>query len=714
MNIPRILSREFRIQPCFINNVISLFQEKATIPFIARYRKEATGGQDETFLRKFLERFDYLSGLKERKASILKTIKEQGRLTTPLLEKIEGCSDKSELEDIYLPYKPKRKTRASVAKEKGLEPLLKGLLDKARDPSCIPEEEAEHFLDPEKGVNSVEDALQGASDLYAGIVAEKPGNRKVIREYLVKEGKFVSRARPAFKGKKSKYEMYYDYRVPVKKIASHNMLAMRRGEKEGALFFDVQADPEKILEKLYTMELRAFDTPVSSFLKNSIKDSYSRLMKPSICSEIRIGKKKEADLDAIATFENNLRSLLLSPPSRALPVLAIDPGFTTGCKVAALSGTGKFLEHSVIFPTGSIKQKKRAKETLFRLITTHFPRFIAIGNGTASRETERFVKQFLREQQRENSPQVLFVCEAGASVYSASESAIQEFPDKDISVRGAISIGRRLLNPLAELVKIDPKAIGVGQYQHDMDQALLKKKLEDVVESCVNFVGVDVNTASYELLCFVSGINSSVAQNIVKRVKEKGPLKTRQELMKVTGVGKKVFEQASGFLRIKNGANPLDDTSVHPERYGLVKKIAAGLGVSEKELIGSKALLDKIVPLRFADETTGRFTLSDIVSELEKPGQDPGADFTYARFDEKVHSIADLSEGMELQGVVTNVANFGAFVDIGVHQDGLVHVSKLNSNFVKNPRDVVRVGEQVQVTVLKIDRELKRISLSML
>jgi protein Tex len=713
MNIPQLLASELTLKPYQVENALQLFAEGATVPFIARYRKERTGEMNEVQLRDLLDRYTYLTELEERKAAILKSIAEQGKLTDALQQQIEACLQKNELEDLYLPYRPKRRTRATIAREKGLEPLATWIksLNQPTAAAVALESEAAKYISEEKGVTTIEAALQGASDILAEEVSEQAHLRAHLREYLLDTGLFVSTVKPDFPEGTTKFEMYRQYQAKVKSIAPHNLLALCRGEAEGILDFDLTFDEDTVLAYLESEVMRSKQPPVRSFYREMLKDAFNRLMKNSLISEIRAAKKLEADIESISTFEANLRELLLSAPAGMKPTLGIDPGFRTGCKVVALDQTGKFLEYQTIFPHQSEGARQQAAETLKRMITTHQVQLIAIGNGTASRETDEFVATVLKSMDR--SPIKVIVNESGASIYSASKVAIEEFPDQDITVRGAISIGRRLQDPLAELVKIDPKSIGVGQYQHDVDQKLLKKKLDETVESCVNYVGVDLNTASKQLLTFVSGINASIANNIVAYRNQNGAFTNRRELLKVPKLGPKAFEQAAGFLRIRDGKNPLDNTAVHPESYKVVEAIAKDLEVSLQQVTQVAERLKKTDLKKYVTDTIGEPTLRDILAELEKPGRDPRAEFKYATFQEGIKEISDLKPGMQLEGVVTNVANFGAFVDIGVHQDGLVHVSQLADRFVSDPKQIVKVGQVVKVHVLEVNESLKRISLSM-
>ncbi|MBE9224413.1 RNA-binding transcriptional accessory protein [Phormidium sp. LEGE 05292] len=713
LNIPQLLAQELSIAPSQVQNALDLLAEGATIPFIARYRKERTGALDEIQLRNISDRFTYLTELEERKASILDAIASQGKLTDELKTKIESTLQKNELEDLYLPYKPKRRTRATIAREKGLEPLaefIKSLNDRNAKPVPL-ETEAAKYISEEKGVKTAEDALKGASDILAEEVAEKAELRAYLREYFLEEGVLVSRIKEEHPEGSTKFEMYRNYQIRVRNIAPHNMLALLRGESEGILDLDLAFDDSFVLSYLESQNIKTKIPQIKQFYQEMLKDAFNRLMKTSLITEVRTEKKAFADLESIQTFEGNLRELLLSSPAGMKPTLAIDPGFRTGCKVAVLSETGKFLEYQAIFPHQSAAQRTQAANTLKSLIQKYNIELIAIGNGTASRETDEFVVEVLKEIDRK--PIKVIVNESGASIYSASDVAISEFPDLDITVRGAISIGRRLQDPLAELVKIDPKSIGVGQYQHDVDQKLLKKKLDETVESCVNYVGVDLNTASKELLTFVSGMTPTVAKNVVSYRNENGAFKNRRQLLKVPKLGPKAFEQAAGFLRIRGGENPLDNTAVHPESYGVVEAIAKDLSVPLNNITQIAEKLKTTNLNKYVTDKVGLPTLRDIFSELEKPGRDPRAEFKYATFKEGIKEISDLKVGMELEGIITNVANFGAFVDIGVHQDGLVHISQLADRFVKDPKEIVKVGQVVKVQVMEVNEKLKRISLSM-
>lgn len=691
-----------------IENTVALLQEGATIPFIARYRKERTGELDEVALRDIQDRFSYFSELEERKLTVLKSIEEQGKLTPELTARIAGTRLKTELEDLYLPYKPKRRTKATVARERGLEPLA-DLIAAQEATAGTPEEAALPFVAPEREVPHAAAALEGAGHILAERIAEDADLRAYVRRLTGEEGILASRVASDKKDAVTKFEMYYDFQEPLKDVPSHRMLAMRRGEKEEVLFLSIVAPVEDILSGLKTRYICSASI-FGPFLEGVVEDAYKRLMAPSIEVELRLEAKQKADEAAIRVFADNLRALLLAPPAGGKRVLGIDPGLRTGCKLAAVDETGRFLGHAVIYPHTGEGKAEAARRDLLRFLEAHDCGMVAVGNGTGGRETEQFVREVLSAAGK--GAQVVMVNEAGASVYSASEIAREEFPDLDLTVRGAISIARRLQDPLAELVKIDPKSIGVGQYQHDVSQTLLKKTLDAVVESCVNYVGVDLNTASWALLSYVSGLGPSLARAIVRHRDENGPFAERAALLAVPRFGSKAFEQSAGFLRIRDGIHPLDATAVHPERYALVESMAADLSVPLAELAKNPSLAERIHLSRYVTESVGLPTLRDILEELKKPGRDPRKEFRVAAFRDDVREISDLTEGMVLQGVVTNVTAFGAFVDVGVHQDGLVHVSHLADRFVRDPHEAVSAGQVVTVKVLAVDRERKRISLS--
>jgi protein Tex len=673
--------------------VIGLLDDGATVPFIARYRKEATGNLDEVQIRDIQQKLEYFRELEERRETVLKSIEEQGKLTPELKARIEAVLEKNELEDLYLPYKPKRRTKASIAREKGYEPLAQRIWDQ-KEPLG----------------DQAEEALEGARHIIAEWISENAGFRKAVRGMMMAEGIVASRAIEGAPDPEGKFQMYAQYSEPAAKIPSHRMLAIRRGAKEGVLSFEIELDEQKPLAWLRSQIVRA-PGEWAAHLEEAVTDSYHRLLNPSMQTEVRLELKDRSDEEAIKVFRENLENLLLAPPAGMLTVLAIDPGIRTGCKLAVVDDTGKFLESSVMYPFEPKNDLAGSVRTLASLVARHNVQAIAIGNGTASRETAGFVQDFLRQANLSKIFSVS-VSESGASVYSASEIARQEFPDLDLTIRGAISIARRLQDPLSELVKVDPKSIGVGQYQHDVDQRRLKQSLEATVESCVNRVGVDLNTASWALLRYVAGINERTALKIMEYRNEHGKFRSRVQLNAVAGFGPKTFEQAAGFLRIRGGENPLDMTAVHPESYPVVEKIAASLGVTTGELIAKPELVEKVTLEGFATETVGMYTLGDIREELRKPGRDPREKFVAPHWREDVKEIADLKPGMTLEGVVTNVTRFGAFVDIGVHQDGLVHVSELSHRFVKEAGEVVKAGQIVKVQVLAADPKAKRIALS--
>ena len=687
--------------------VIELLDEGGTVPFIARYRKEQTGNLDEVQIRDIEDKLSYFRDLVDRRETILSSIAEQGKLTDELKARIEAALDKSELEDLYLPYRPKRRTKATMAREKGLEPLALYLWAQEAGAEPLPELAAK-FVDADKGVSSTEEALEGARHILAEMISEDADLRKALRQLMFHEGVVVSRKRTDAVDEQEKFKMYYEFREPVKALPSHRMLAIRRGENENVLYFLIELDPARSVAVLRSRILRAAGdwTPQ---LDLAIEDSWDRLLNTSIQGEIRLELKKRSDAEAIQVFRDNLHHLLLAPPAGPISVLGIDPGIRTGCKIAIVDETGKFLANDVIYPHQPRNDKAGASATLERLLRQHSVRAIAIGNGTASRETDAFVRDFMREKQLDGIFSVT-VSESGASVYSASDVARQEFPDLDLTVRGAISIARRLQDPLSELVKVDPKSIGVGQYQHDVDQRQLQQSLESVIESCVNGVGVDLNTSSWTLLRYVAGITERTAVNIVKFRDENGRFRSRVQLKQVPGIGPKTFEQSAGFLRIREGENPLDMTAVHPESYAIVEQIAESLGVPIAELIKNPELLEKVDRSRLS---AGTYTLNDILEELRKPGRDPRDKFVAPSFKDEVREIADVQPDMVLEGVVTNVTKFGAFVDIGVHQDGLVHISELSNRYVKDPSEVVKAGQIVKVKVLSADAKTKRIALSM-
>ncbi len=713
MELIDFVSTELKIAKTQVQSSLKLRDEGGTVPFIARYRKEATGNLDEVQLRNIFDRFDYLTELESRKKTILQSIEEQGKLTDELKAKILNCFQKNELEDLYLPYKPKRRTRATIAKEKGLEPLA-GLIKVANLNNELQfnlTEAALSFVSTDLGVANIDEALAGASDIIAEEVSEVADYRNYIREYISQKGKFKSSIKGDFPVGTTKYETYREFEKNVADITPHAMLALRRGESEGILNLDLEFDDTLIFDYLQKMYVKTSSKQLIEFLGNSLRDSFNRLMKHSLIGEVRLEKKEFSDIESIKVFESNLRQILLSSPAGMKPTIGIDPGFRTGCKVVVLDGTGKFIEYKTIFPHNSDYEKKQAADYLISRLEKYDVELIAIGNGTAGRETDEFVSNVLKNASKKVIK--VIVNESGASIYSASEIAANEFPNLDLTVRGAISIGRRLQDPLAELVKIDPKSIGVGQYQHDVDQKLLKRKLEETVESCVNFVGVDLNTASKELLTYVAGLSEKIAENIVNFRNENGAFRSRKELLKISKLGPMTFEQAAGFLRIRNGINPLDNTAVHPESYYVVEKIAEDFNLDLNNITTFRDKVKEIDLSKYIDDKIGELTLNDIIKELEKPGRDPREEFKYASFKEGITEISHLKQGMELEGVVTNITNFGCFVDVGVHQDGLVHISEMSDTFVKDPTKIVKVGQLVNVRVLEVDVKLKRIQLSM-
>lgn len=699
-----IIANELSISEKQVRTTIALLDEGATVPFISRYRKEMTGSLDEVQITAIRDRFQQLRDLDKRKEAVLKSINDQGKLTAALEQQILGTETMASLEDIYLPYKPKRKTRASVAREKGLQPLADLILaQESGDFLAL----AESLVDAENGVKNTEDALAGARDIIAEIIAEDATVRAKSRAIFLEKGSFVSKVVPGKEEVAIKYKDYYDWSESLKDAPSHRVLAMRRGEKEELLYLDIAVNEEEILPRIESIFVKSGNTAAAQ-VKLALIDSYKRLLKPSMETEIRVLTRQKADEEAIKVFADNVRQLLLAAPLGQKRLLAIDPGFRTGCKTVVLDEQGQLKENTAIFPHTGANGLAEAQKTIKYLVSKYDIQAIAIGNGTAGRETEEFVRKLGL-----NNVTIVMVNESGASIYSASETAREEFPDQDVTVRGAVSIGRRLMDPLAELVKIDPKSIGVGQYQHDVDQNKLQTSLDDTVISCVNAVGVELNTASKQILSYVSGLGPSLAQQIIKYRNENGPFASRRELKKVPRLGDKAFEQAAGFLRIRHAANPLDSSAVHPERYALVEQMAKDLGKKVDDLL-KDADLRKSIPLKnYISEEVGLPTLNDILSELAKPGLDPREKFEAFSFTEGVNSIGDLKVGMKLPGIVTNITNFGAFVDIGVHQDGLVHLSQLSNRYVSDPQEIVKVQQHVMVTVTEVDEKRNRIALSM-
>ncbi|MBN2530324.1 MAG: RNA-binding transcriptional accessory protein [Deltaproteobacteria bacterium] len=702
------IARELTLSPSNVAQVISLLNEGNTVPFIARYRKEMTGSMDEVQIRAVEERNIYLTELEKRRAAILESIESQGKLTDELKKQILACTQKSQLEDLYLPYKPKRRTRATIAKERGLEPLANLILAQGLDGDV--NGFAEKFVDEEKEVPTVEAALEGARDIVSEIASENAEIRSMAREKLANDGLLVSTAVEDKKEEGAKFKDYFEFDEPVAQMPSHRFLAVRRGEREGFLRTALQLDTEPlVLKAQHVMHLNPA-SPFAGQLEQAVQDAFSRLLMPSVESDVRIDLKMKADRDAVEVFAANLRDLLLAAPLGDKSVIGIDPGLRTGCKCTALDANGNFLDKMTFNIVQGDRAMDAGKLAFQNFVQRYNPVAIAVGNGTGGRETEKFVRSAMKEMKRDVI--VVAVSESGASVYSASPLAAKEFPDLDLTFRGAISIARRLQDPLAELVKIDPKSIGVGQYQHDVHQPLLGRKLDEVVESCVNGVGVELNTASVPLLSQVAGIGPKTAENIVELRQELSGFKNRKQLLKVKGLGPKAFEQAAGFLRVAKGEHPLDASAVHPERYELVEAIAKDMGVALKDLVGNAELAGKIDIKKYVSAEVGEPTLRDIIDELKKPGRDPRDQFEPPAFRDDINTIDDLEEGMTLEGVVTNVTNFGAFVDVGVHRDGLVHVSELSDTFVSDPMTVVKVGQKLKVRVLEVDKERQRISFS--
>lgn len=709
----QLIASELKFSTKQVHAAISLFEEGNTVPFIARYRKELTGALDEVQIRDVLERWQYLQQLEQRKEEVIRLINEQGKLTEELKQAIEKATKLQQVEDLYRPYKQKRRTKATIAKEKGLETLAEWLLSFPMTP--LPKEKAKEFIDVEKGVETDEEALQGAKDIIAERISDDASIRQWVRAQTWKKGVVVANGKDVEKDEKNVYEMYYNYEEPVHKIVPHRILALNRGEKEEVLRVSIQAPVEDIIHYIKTNVIGNEQSPAAPFVADAIEDSYKRLIEPSIERDIRNELTEKAEERAIHIFAENLRNLLLQPPLKGKIVLGVDPAYRTGCKLAVVDETGKLLKIDVIYPHPPQAKREEAEQKLVRLLQEYGVQMIAIGNGTASRETEQFVADTLRKLNREIF--YLIVNEAGASVYSASDLARQEFPDLQVEERSAVSIARRVQDPLAELVKIDPKSVGVGQYQHDVSQKKLEESLRFIVETVVNQVGVNVNTASASLLQYVSGLSKAVAENIVKRREEQGKFKNRNELKAIPRLGAKTYEQCIGFLRIMDGEEPLDRTPIHPERYDEVKKLLHQIGFTTSD-IGSEALRDALqkLPLKETAEALGigELTLKDIVDALIRPERDPRDELPKPLLRKDILKMEDLQKGMELEGTVRNVVDFGAFVDIGVKQDGLVHISKLSKQYVRHPLDVVSVGEVVKVWVESVDVAKGRIALSML
>jgi uncharacterized protein len=703
--ISKLISQKLQIPESQINNVIKLLEGGATIPFISRYRKEMTGSLDEVQISAIESENAKLNELIKRKETVISTIDEQGKLSAELRAQIENCWSATELEDIYLPYKPKRRTKAQIAIEKGLETLAKIIMTQRENEDIVVV--AKRFLNEK--VKDENEAVAGAQDIIAEWVNESSAARNAVRTIFARQAVISSKVVKGKAEEGNKYLDYFEINEPLRKIASHRLLAMRRGEAEGFLKIDISADEDICIERLNRIFVKN-RSQAANLVQQAVKDSFKRLLKPSVETEFAAESKEKADIEAIRIFVENLRQLLLAPPLGQKRVLAIDPGFRTGCKVVILDAQGNLLHNETIYPHPPVNKTTEAMKKISTLAEQYKIQAIAVGNGTAGRETEDFIKKI----HFNTNIQLFVVSENGASIYSASKIARDEFPDYDVTVRGSVSLGRRLLDPLAELVKIEPKSIGVGQYQHDVDQKKLKDALDFTVASCVNSVGVNLNTASKYLLTYISGIGSQLAQNIVDYRAQNGAFSTRKELMKVPKMGAKSFEQCAGFIRIENSENPLDNSAVHPERYGLVEKMAADLNTTLKELLSNGEVRKKIVLQKYVDENVGLPTLNDILSELEKPSRDPRTEIALFEFDRNIKSINDLRVGMKLPGVVTNITNFGAFVDIGIHESGLIHISQMANRFISNPLEIVSLHKHVIVTVLEIDLQRKRVQLSLI
>ena len=714
----QLIAQQLGIKESQVAGTLMLLDEGCTIPFIARYRKERTGALDEVQITAISDRYEKLQEIQKRKDTVIKTITESGKLTPDLEQRISACWDATELEDIYLPYKPKRRTRAQVAREQGLEPLAKLImLQRERDP----ERAAERQLSTLHSKLSTEEALKGAQDIIAETISEDERSRQQLRNLFSRQAFIISKVvkAKADSDEAAKYSDYFDWEEPLKRCSSHRLLAMRRGESEGILRISITPDDDEAIERLKRHYVYG-NTPCGRLVSEAVEDGYKRLLKPAIETEFAALSKEKADEEAIRVFAENLRQLLLGAPLGQKRVMGIDPGFRTGCKVVCLDAQGNLLHHEAIFPHPPINKRMESAMSIQKLIQKYQIEAISIGNGTASRETDTFVKDVLAgrydinpSQQKGVTPQVFVVSEDGASVYSASKIAREEFPNEDVTVRGAVSIGRRLMDPLAELVKIDPKSIGVGQYQHDVDQTKLKHSLDQTVESCVNLVGVNLNTASQHLLMYVSGLGPTLAKNIIDYRRENGAFTSRAQLKKVPRLGPSAFQQCAGFLRIPDAKNPLDNSAVHPESYAIVEQMAKDQGCSVSDLIKHKEKREAIDIKQYVTNEVGIPTLTDIMHELEKPGRDPREQIEEFEFDKNVSTVDDLVEGMILPGIVTNITNFGAFVDIGVHQDGLIHISQMANRRITHPTDVVKLHQHLKVRVIEVDRRRNRISLSL-
>lgn len=704
------ISEDLNINSVSVSSTVSMLGQGDTVPFISRYRKEKTGNLTETEVRNVSDKLQYYIEIETRKETVLKSIEEQKKLTPELQKQILECKEKQKLEDIYLPFKPKRTTKATIAKEKGLEPLANEILEqKLMAGKANKDEIVSKYLNKEKGIETIQQALAGAIDIIAEQISDNAVFRGLIRAFILNTGIMKSKVRKGFEEQKTKFEMYYDYSEPLKAIVSHRILAIRRGAKEEILTWKIDIDNEQAIDIISSKVVKSNMCLFYPELYTSMKTAFDRHLYPSLQVEIFLAKMEEADKEAINVFAKNAKNLLLASPAGHKVIMGVDPGFRSGCKVAIIDKNGNFKEYKPIFPHEPMCKLEESQTIIVNFIKKYNVELIAIGNGTASKETVNFINFVIKKN--ELTAKAIVVSEAGASVYSASPLAVSEFPDLDVTVRGAISIPRRLQDPLAELVKIDPKSIGVGQYQHDVNQTHLKKNLDDTVESCVNFVGVNLNSASTELLSYVAGIGKLAAKNIVQYRAKNGSFNNKNELLNVSMFGPKTFTQCSGFLRIANGDTPLDNSAIHPESYPIVEKMASDLSMTPENLIGNTTAISRINLKNYISDTVGSLTLNDIIAELKKPGVDPRKDFSSTEFSADINSMDDLKENMVLDGTVTNVTNFGAFVDIGVHQDGLVHISKLSDKFISSPHEVVSVGDTIKVKVLKIDQDLARISL---
>ena len=702
--IIKLIADSLQLSEKQIRNAIRLLDEGATIPFISRYRKEMTDGMDEVQLADTREQYDKLCELLKRRETVLKTIEEQDKLTDELRKRIENCWNATELEDIYLPYKPKRRTRAEIAREKGLEPLAKMIM---KQNSGDVERMAQQFTG--ENVETTADALAGARDIIAEWVNESENARNAVRRNFAFDAVISSKIIKGKEEEAQKYRDYFEMSEKLSRCSSHRLLAMRRGEAEGFLRVSINPDDDRCLERLERIFVRA-DNEAADQVAEAVKDAYKRLLKPAVENEFAAESKAKADTEAIRVFAENLRQLLLAPPLGQKRTLGVDPGYRTGCKIVCLDAQGNLLHNETIYPHSPQNEYAQAMRKIQKMVEAYDIQAIAIGNGTASRETEHFIQNIRYDRE----VKVFVVSENGASIYSASKTAREEFPDYDVTVRGAVSIGRRLMDPLAELVKIDPKSIGVGQYQHDVDQAQLKKALDQTVENAVNRVGVNLNTASKHLLTYISGLGPQLAQNIVTYRAENGAFRSRRDLLKVPKMGAKTFEQCAGFLRIPDAENPLDNSAVHPESYQIVEKMSKDLGVAVKELVRNKTLIQSIEKQKYVSDKVGIPTLTDILEELEKPGRDPREGVKVFEFDPNVKTIADLHSGMELPGIVTNITNFGAFVDVGIKENGLIHISNMADKFITNPAEVVALHQHVRVQVLEVDAVRKRVQLKLI